>query len=441
MLQSILIGLPIDHSRPRNEWGKKGSGYKPHFTVRKALESERRLMDAQGAEPIIYTGDSHLLTVGPTGAGKGRSVIIPNLLTYPGPIVVFDPKGENYAVTSRRRKELGHKVIKLDPFGVTEGQSDGFNPFDVFQIPKSGLESDAQMLGDLLSKNNVGQKEPFWDISATGLCSGLIAHIASDVNEGLKDLGAVWDLLCSDDVAYNLAVLLDSMGKKMNKMAYREISMFLQLPEQQTRPSVLGTATTYLRILSSPEVRDVLSHSSFSIDDIITGKPISIYIVIPPDKLQSHAALLKLWVGALFRAITSRQKIPKSRTLFILDECAQLGRFPYLESVVTLCRGYGLQVWTFWQDIGQIKQNYSTGWATMINNCDVLQIFGPRNHMVAGEFAEITGTSADEIRQIDLDQQVVVIRGGDPLRSTRFDYLADDLFKGQHDQNPLYSEE
>ena len=256
---------------------------------------------------------------------------------------------------------------------------------------------------------------------------------------GERNLGAVWDLLCSDDVDYKLAVLLDTHGKSMNRMAYQEIAMFLQLPEKETRPSVLGTAQTYMRIMQAPEVRKLLAKSSFSISEIIDGAPVSIYMIIPPDKLQSHASLLKLWVGVLFRAITSRRRIPANRTLFMLDECAQLGHFPFLESVITLCRGYGLQVWTFWQDLSQVKQNYSTGWATMLNNCDVLQIFGARNHMVASEFAEISGTSADEIRQIELDQQVVVIRGGDPARSTRFDYREDQPFARLADPNPLYS--
>src|SRR4051794_9418605 len=33
---------------------------------------------------LTYGGDGHLMTVAPTGAGKGVGVIIPALLTYPG---------------------------------------------------------------------------------------------------------------------------------------------------------------------------------------------------------------------------------------------------------------------------------------------------------------------------------------------------------------------
>src|SRR4051812_14742042 len=62
-------------------------------------------------EPLWYRGDTHLITVAPPGAGKGRGVIIPNLLTPPGPAVVIDPKGEASQTTARRRRELGQQVV------------------------------------------------------------------------------------------------------------------------------------------------------------------------------------------------------------------------------------------------------------------------------------------------------------------------------------------
>src|SRR5688572_33383934 len=60
-----------------------------------------------GEAPILYGEDRHLLTIAPTGAGKGRSVIIPNLLRFEGSVIVIDPKGETWHVTARRRKEMG----------------------------------------------------------------------------------------------------------------------------------------------------------------------------------------------------------------------------------------------------------------------------------------------------------------------------------------------
>ena len=39
------------------------------------------------AAPIADAGEGHLMTIAPTGAGTGRSVIIPTLLSYRGPIM------------------------------------------------------------------------------------------------------------------------------------------------------------------------------------------------------------------------------------------------------------------------------------------------------------------------------------------------------------------
>ena len=59
-----------------------------------------------GGEVFAMDRDSHLITLAPNSSDKNRSVIIPNLLTYPGPVVVIDPTGEKYAVTARARREM-----------------------------------------------------------------------------------------------------------------------------------------------------------------------------------------------------------------------------------------------------------------------------------------------------------------------------------------------
>jgi type IV secretory pathway TraG/TraD family ATPase VirD4 len=68
-------------------------------------------------QDIYYPGETHLLTIAPPGAGKGTSIVIPNLLTYAGSTIITDPKGELFAITARHRREkLGHKIIVLCPW-------------------------------------------------------------------------------------------------------------------------------------------------------------------------------------------------------------------------------------------------------------------------------------------------------------------------------------
>ena len=45
-------------------------------------------------------------------------------------------------------------------------------------------------------------------------------------------------------------------------------------------------------------------------------------------------------------------------------EAAQLGTLGALRQAVTLLRGYGLQVWSFWQDLSQVRNLYPQDWQT-----------------------------------------------------------------------------
>ena len=422
---SLLLGLPVTTLQ--------------NIIDTASNDIKGKIATKTGSEPILYDGDSHLITIAPTGSGKGRSVIIPNLLTYKGPLVVFDPKGENYAVTARTRKEMGQQVSRLDPFGVIDNDSDCFNPLDIFSLSNADVETDAQMLAELLSNQNTGIREPFWDLTACGLISGLIAYTVTSQPENGRHLDTIRQILMAGDAVYNIAVRLDTEKEKMSRMAFDELVSFLCIPEKETRPCVLAFAQSYMKAFLSERVVNTLTKSSFSLTDIVEGKPLSIYIIIPPDKLRSHKALLKLWIGTLLKAITSRKYIPQQSTLFILDECAQMGYFPFLETIITLCRGYGLQTWSFWQDVAQIQENYRISYSTIINNCAVLQIFGAKNYLVSKGFGEITGANVEGIREIAPTEQVLVIDGGQPIRCNRFDYLKDLQFKGMYDQNPFYS--
>ena len=50
---------------------------------------------------IADRSEAHVLVIAPTGAGKGRNFIIPNLLSSTAPAIVLDIKGEAARVTDR----------------------------------------------------------------------------------------------------------------------------------------------------------------------------------------------------------------------------------------------------------------------------------------------------------------------------------------------------
>jgi type IV secretion system protein VirD4 len=92
--------------------------------------------------------------------------------------------------------------------------------------------------------------------------------------------------------------------------------------------------------------------------------------------LTSHGGLRRLWVAMLRTTVERRKRLPPRRTPFLPDKVAQLGRRDLLQEVVTLLCGYGLQVWTFWQEVSPLRRPYPRDLESLLNNAAVLQTFG-----------------------------------------------------------------
>jgi type IV secretion system protein VirD4 len=390
-----------------------------------------------GEAPMLYGEDRHLVTIAPTGAGKGRGVIIPNLLRFEGSVIVIDPKGETWHVTARRRKEMGQEVRLLDPFGAVSKRTDSLNPFDLFNRPGALLDADAEMLASLLAGDAGFHKEPFWDNWGRSLMAGVIAAVAETSPPNERHFGKVREILMSDDAVYNLAALIEN-NEPLNRLSKQNISSFLPITEQ-TRSGILSTTQSYLKVVNSDSALRSLNKSTISLDAVRKGDPMTIYIVIPPDKLESHGALLRLWVGALMLTVMGRKRRPKRSTLFLLDECAQLGEFGPLRQSMTLLRGYGLQVWPFFQDLSQLQRLYPKDWRTIFNNAGVFQLFGVANHLMAKESSDLIGDiDADVLRNMSKDRQIVAISGEKAQGARLPDYMLDAPFAGQWDPNPMF---
>jgi hypothetical protein len=107
------------------------------------------------------------------GAGKGRSSIIPNLLTYPGSIYVQDFKGQNAAVTAQARRDMGQTVHILEPMGKGGAQ---WNPLEPLDPAAADYVEQIDAIVDALVIAGDG-KNLFWDESARTLIAGLIDYV------------------------------------------------------------------------------------------------------------------------------------------------------------------------------------------------------------------------------------------------------------------------
>lgn len=419
----LLVGWSLEAQRQRQPFG---------FSFGHSLKTV-----ATGyLDPIVLSGEGHLMTIAPTGAGKGTGCVIPALLRHEGPVIVIDPKGENAAVTARRRREMGHRIVVIDPMGVTDLPSDTLNPLDLIDIHDASAVDEVAVIAGTLCHVARDPRDTFWISRATHLVVGAILHVLSENPGGgasLLDAGDLINRAASNPADVASELLLS------NHPETRRIARMLEIGASETLGGIVSFAQEMLSFLRGNRVQASIARTSFDLDEVTTGAPLSLFLVLPPHMLESHSRLLRLWIGTLMSCITRRRARPERPTLLILDEAAQLGELPQLRQAITLLRGYGVQTWSFWQDVSQLQLLYPRDWQTMVNNCSVLQCFGALNQIAASGMSELTGFS-DGLGVLDLqrDEMVLQIAGDQAVVARVPSYLDDPSFAGQFDPNPLH---
>jgi type IV secretion system protein VirD4 len=338
-------------------------------------------------------------------------------------------KGEVFKATAQARRAMGQEVHVLDLRDDAEpAQTGSLNPLDLALRCGSDAAAIARSFAAELIERPESERDRFWNDWAETMITGGIAWLITDCQPEERNLGTLFDLLTDDDAAYRVACLLDRKEVK-NRAAKAAFSSFLQLPGENTRPSVLGTTLTHLRLFDSDLVRELTDESTIDVDALIAGEPMSLYIIVPPSRFSAYRPLLRIWLSGLILALTQRKTPPNERTLMLCDEIGNLGRLDALLIAATLLRSWGLTLWTFWQNAAQL-QIYGPQANTLIDNAGVIQTFGARNGRMAQDFANLVGSvSPDEIMKMPKDEQILLIEG-QPLRCRQARYYDDKAFVG-----------
>jgi type IV secretion system protein VirD4 len=349
----------------------------------------------------------HLISIAPTRSGKGVSLIIPNLLIYRGSVLVVDPKGENAWVTAPHRREaFNQKTYIVDPWGevnrrygsfANEGAGESetiarFNPLSLLDPESDEYVDDLAYLADAIIISQ-SSRDPHWDDSARELVAGLIAFVVESPHyRADASLALVRGLLSLPGPELRV-VIKDAQALGPRSIAKTKLSRFDgDTPEIN---SVMSTARTQTAFLDSDVLARNMEASDFSFEDLYRGN-ISVYLVLPPDKLETYARWLRLMVSIGIRAVSrggSRGGLP---TLFILDEFGTIGKLNAVAQAYGLMAGLGMILWAFAQDLNQLKRDYPDHWETFIGNSQAVTCFGVMDNFTADYISKFLGTRTVE---------------------------------------------
>jgi type IV secretion system protein VirD4 len=355
----------------------------------------------------------HMLSIAPTRSGKGVSLIVPNLLTYQGAVLVVDPKGENAWITAPRRRALGQKTYIVDPwdevnnqYGSRAGGPDQlekiahFNPLGIVDPESDEYVDDITSLADALIITE-GTKEPHWDDSARELVAGLMAFVVESPDyRAHASLGLVRDFLSGS--AAQIRAIVDE-AQKLGGLAKRKLGRFKDDTEEIS--GIMSNALTQTGFLDNPTLKRSLASSDFSFEDLCDGNT-SIYLVLPVDKLKTYARWLRLMVTVGLRAVARRgSRSPLGLpALFVLDEFGTIGKLDAVAQAYGLMAGRGMILWGFAQDLNELKRDYPHDWETIVGNSQAVTCFGVMDNFTADYVSKFLGIAT--IEQVNVSTTV-----------------------------------
>jgi type IV secretion system protein VirD4 len=344
-----------------------------------------------GGNSIRVSDGVHAGIFAPAGAGKTTKVLGPNLLSFDGNCVVIDPKGELYTLThEHREKRFGHDIIRLDPAELCGPGANRFNVFDDINPHADDFIDTCRDRSNMLVVKTGKEPEPFWGDAAETVIAAFIAHVcACEPDKELRNLRNMRRLIASREA---FAFALEAMR---NNKAYRgvleQLGMQLGWHVDKQLAGVMGHAQRHTDIFDSPLIVDATSSTDWNPADLRSGKGMTVYLVVPPDKLVVWAGLMRLWLGCILRIATRGKPTEQNPLTFFVDEAAHIGRMQALEDAITMLRGSGVRVWLFFQSIDQLNKCFGDHAPTVLDNLATQLYFSIYSYTTAEALAKRIG--------------------------------------------------
>ncbi len=394
-LPLILIGVAMSKSRSLHGDARWATSSEAHAAG--LFAEDGLILGKLGGKFLMLDAAKFVMLVAPTRSGKGVGTIIPNLLNWNQSVVVVDIKGENFEVTSGFRAKHGQDVFKFAPFDENF-QTHCCNPLSYVSRDPRFVVGELQSVGYMLYPKRDGDGA-FWNDAARNffVAVGLYCLESSyplTIGEVLRRSSGA-----GRPKEFWLAVVdsgVSASGQTLSKHCADALSQFVSNSDN-TLTSILSTFSAPLGVFANPVVDAATSRDDFDLRDIRRRK-MSIYVVIPPNRLAEASLLVNLIFSVLIdqntKVLPEKDPSLKYLALLMLDEFPTLGRVDKYVKSIGYIAGYGLRSLMIAQSRSQLKDRElygDEGSRTLATNHLVQIMYAPREQHDAVEYSEMLG--------------------------------------------------
>ena len=369
--------------------------------------------------PLIgWPLEGSAITVAPPRTGKGALIAL-NLLSpdgrgFAGSTVTIDPRGELWCIASRRRRQMGRRVVLLDPFGVVAAHRRAFaechlprttsatcNPLEFIRDEEGLAVRDIHVLLDALLTPpgaNAHQNSRHFYESARAIVAGYMAWVRFREPAGERTLGTLYRMLSmAPRERDEFAARVRKAGRFAGGLTHIAVERQAQVGQDEGGSNFM-TVANQLAFLDYPEVAANTAGSSFDPLSLADGNT-DLFVVAPEETVEHVKGWLRLWV-AIPNAVAGRTPLERDM-LIVIDEMPRIGFLKPVMDGYTMAAGKGVHFWCFAQSISALDSSWGReNRKTLIDLAEVVQALGfPRTDAQgAEELSKAIGTATFEGR-------------------------------------------
>lgn len=431
---------------------------------------------------------SNILLAAPPRAGKGVGVIIPTLLTYPGSVIVYDVKGENYDATARHRLASGDEVYVFSPWDMTTEngldlvrRSHGFNPLAIIGgiADLEDRNSELKSLAMSFLSARTPQEESFLgngiDIFVAVCAVALTLADQKSAERGARVYATFKDVvellrpkMAANGEAQSVCDVLEELAQ-INGLDPQTQSILAATgaTSQKIVDSYLSVLETCgLSVFRDPAVLRAMSQNDFDFSSL-RAKAQSFYVIVPPGKAREAAPIVRMFMQWATKSLL--KNLPNKETepypvLFMIDEFHSLGRMDAIIDATTVMPGYGGRVCLVVQSVESITDIYGESRKDIILDTCQLQIYmSPNNPKTLKYVSEAIGSmtvqqrsytgksfagisdktqtyseraqalmTPQQLQQMDKRKLIALVQNNPAIQADKLRFFADSPFKGLH---------
>lgn len=367
------------------------------------------------------------LIIGPSGAGKTRGYVIPNILQAEGSLVVTDTKGNLCRQFQPYLESRGYQVIELN-FARMDRNTWGYNPLAAIRYDRRRGQYNEQ---DVIALSAViapvlTRDDPFWDQSAQIYLQALVGYVLECLPVQERNLSSVCRL--SGLIG---SITLDQLFRELSELkpdcfaVARYRSMMTTRSANRTDACIRAFLDRHLLPLSYDAVSRMFSNQRQVSLEGIGMRKTAVFLTVSDTDRSSDPLVNLFYAQAFQKLVALADRSPGSRlpvpVRFILDDFATNTIIPNFDSLISVIRSRELSVSLVIQSLSQLESLYGRAKSqTIINNCDNWLYLGGLDLQTAQEMSVRMNRTVQSVLNMSHEDAVVLTRGRPPRRCGKF---------------------